>query len=246
VAFAHLVGLFPLVSARAANSINYLQFNRDIRSILSENCFVCHGPDKNNRKAKLRLDVREVALEKKAIMPGKPEESELVSRIYTTNEDDVMPPLKSNKKLTPGQRNLLKQWIAEGAEYQPHWAYIPPVRSETPKVKDPKWVSNPIDAFVLSKLEQQKINPSPEADKRTLLRRLSLDLIGLPPTLEEVNAFLKDKSPKAYERQVDRLLASPHFGERMAVPWLALPSVACASSSFIIALGTITAKSRRE
>jgi len=176
VVLVHLIlGLLALISARAASSTNHLQFNRDIRPILSENCFVCHGPDKNNRKAKLRLDVREVALEKKAIVPGKPEESELVSRIYNTNEDDMMPPLKSNKKLKPAQQNLLKQWIVEGAEYQPHWAYIPPARSETPKVKDEKWVSNPIDAFVSSKLERQKIKPSPEADKRTLLRRLRLD-----------------------------------------------------------------------
>jgi hypothetical protein len=215
-----ILGLLALISASAASSTNHLQFNRDIRPILSENCFVCHGPDKGNRKAKLRLDIRDVALERKAIVPGKPEESELVSRIYNTNEDDVMPPLKSNKKLKPAQKKLLQQWIAEGAEYQPHWAYLAPVRSETPKVKDEKWVSNSIDAFVLSKLERQKIKPSPEADRRTLLRRLSFDLIGLPPTPEEVNAFLADKSPNAYERQVDRLLASPHFGERMAVPWL--------------------------
>src|SRR6266576_774237 len=237
------------MSANAANSTNQLQFNRDIRPILSENCFVCHGPDKNNRKAKLRLDVREVALEKGAIVPGKPEKSELVSRIFNTNEDDVMPPLKSNKKLTPVQRNLLQQWIAEGAEYQPHWAYIKPTRPSVPSgsiqysvfsIQSPNtagaagqklntdalnteyssWPRNPIDNFILAKLAENKLRPSPEADKRTLLRRLSLDLIGLPPTPEEVKAFLADKSPKAYERQVDRLLASPHFGERMAVPWL--------------------------
>lgn len=244
-----LLGALLVASARAANPTNHIQFNRDIRPILSENCFVCHGPDKNNRKAKLRLDVREVALGKGAIVPGKPGESELVSRIYNTNEDDVMPPLKSNKKLKPVQKKLLQQWIAEGAEYQPHWAYIKPVRPTVPRasnqysvfsIQSPAtvsapgqklnteslnteysgWPRNPIDNFILAKLAEHKLRPSPEADKRSLLRRLSLDLIGLPPTPEEANVFLNDKSPKAYERQVDRLLASPHFGERMAVPWL--------------------------
>src|ERR1043165_3990071 len=150
-----------VASAWGAGSTHPLQFNRDIRPILSENCFVCHGPDKNNRKAKIRLDVREVALEKGAVVPGNPQQRELVNRIYNTNEDDVMPPLKSNKKLTAAQKKLLRQWIAEGAEYQPHWAYIKPVRSELPRVRNEKWVRNPIDAFVLSALEQQKIKPSP-------------------------------------------------------------------------------------
>jgi hypothetical protein len=197
-----------------------IQFNRDIRPILSENCFACHGPDKNQRKAKLRLDVREVALEKEAIVPGKPDQSKLVEHIYTTNEDDLMPPPKTHKSLTAAQKALLKNWIAAGAEYEPHWAYILPQRRDPPQTKNSKWVRNPIDAFVLASLESKNIRPSPEADKRTLLRRLSLDLIGLPPTPEEVKAFLADDSSSAYEKQVDRLLASPHFGERMAVPWL--------------------------
>ncbi len=206
--------------AQAATATNKLQFNRDIRPILSENCFVCHGPDKNNRKGKLRLDVREVALEKGAIVPGKPWDSELVNRIFNTNEDDLMPPPASNKKLTSAQKELLKQWILEGAQYQPHWAYIKPTRPEIPVTHDARWVRNPIDAFVLSALEKRGIQPSPEAERRTLLRRLSLDLTGLPPTPGEVAAFAKDKSSTAWERAVDRLLASPHFGERMAVPWL--------------------------
>jgi len=199
-----------------------LEFNRDIRPILSENCFQCHGPDQNQRKAKLRLDVREVAIEKGAIVPGKPDESSLVERIFTSNADDVMPPPDTHKNLTPAQKETLRAWIAAGAEYQPHWAYLKPLRAAPPKPANARWGSNPVDAFVLSRLEAKGIRPSPEADKRTLLRRLSLDLTGLPPTPEETRAFLKDTGAKSYERQVDRLLKSPHYGERMAVPWLDL------------------------
>jgi len=204
----------------AADATNDIQFNRDIRPILSENCFVCHGHDKNNRKAKLRLDDRDVAIEREAIVPGKPEQSKLVEHIFSTDPDEIMPPPKTNKKLSEAQKERLKKWIAAGAQYEPHWAYIPPKRFPVPQVKDADWVRNPIDAFVLHMLESKNIQPSKEADKRTLLRRLSLDLIGLPPTPEEVNAFLADSRPDAYQRQVDRLLNSPHFGERMAVPWL--------------------------
>jgi hypothetical protein len=214
-ALAFLLGISPL--AAAANEI---QFNRDIRPILSENCFVCHGHDKNNRKAKLRLDDREVALDREAIVPGKPDQSKLVQHIFSTDPDEIMPPPKTHKTLTAAQKELLKNWIGAGAQYEPHWAYIPPKRFPVPQTKNPQWVRNPIDAFILHSLEARNIQPSKEADKRTLLRRLSLDLIGLPPTPEEVNAFLADSRPDAYERQVDRLLNSPHFGERMAVPWL--------------------------
>src|SRR6266566_3227681 len=134
----------PAVSVVAAGT-NQIQFNRDIRPILSENCFACHGPDKNQRKAKLRLDVREVAIEREAIVPGKPLESKLVEHIYTTNEDDIMPPLKTHKTLSPAQKQLLKAWVAAGAEYEPHWAYIPPQRRPPPTTKDAQWVRNPID-----------------------------------------------------------------------------------------------------
>src|SRR5436309_154255 len=179
------------------------RYNHDIRPILSDNCFYCHGPDKNKRKAKLRLDVREVAVEKEAIIPGKPDESQLVKRIYTTDADDVMPPPETHKTLTAEQKQMLRQWIAEGAEYEPHWAYVKPARPVVPDIKNPQRVRNPIDAFILHALETRGIQPSPEADKRTVLRRLSLDLIGLPPTREEVESFLHDSSSKAYERQVD-------------------------------------------
>ncbi len=207
----------PVVKAAGRARIEY---NRDIRPILSDNCFLCHGPDKNTRKAKLRLDIRDEALAREAFRPGKPDESELVKRILTTDEDDVMPPPNSHKHLNDAQKETLRRWISEGAEYQPHWAYVPPTRPELPGLKKREWVRNSIDAFILQNLEARNIKPSREADRRTLLRRLSLDLIGLPPTPEEVAAFVADKEPRACEKQVERLLASPHFGERMAVPWL--------------------------
>ena len=184
-----------------------VQYNRDVRPILSDNCFRCHGPDKSNRKAKLRLDQREVALEREAFVPGKPDESELVTRIFSRDPEEAMPPADSHKRLTAAQKDLLKRWVAEGAEYQPHWAYIKPTRPPLPAVRNKGWVRTPIDAFILKELEAHNIQPSPEADHRTLARRLSLDLIGLPPT------------PDA-SVSVEGLLASPHYGERMAVPWL--------------------------
>jgi len=216
-----LVAWLPVASALSAAS-GAIEFNRDVRPILSENCFVCHGHDQHNRKAKLRLDVREVAVERGAIVPGKPGESKLVEHIYAENPDDLMPPPDSNRALTPAQKALLKDWIAAGAAYEPHWAYIKPKRPDVPQTTNASWVCNPLDAFILHGLEAKHIQPSPEADKRTLLRRLSLDLIGLPPTPEEVKVYLAYPRPGAYERQVNRLLQSPHFGERMAVPWLDL------------------------
>ncbi len=208
--------------ASASPGSHAVTYNRDIRPILSENCFRCHGPDKNMRKAKLRLDQREVALEKEAFVPGNADKSELVRRIFTSNPDDLMPPPDSNKKLTADQKELLRRWINEGAIYQPHWAYILPTRPAIPEVKNKSWVANSIDAFVLSELEKKGIQPSPPADNRTLLRRLILDLTGLPPKADEMEQFLSDHSRKAFSKQVTRLLASPHYGERMAVPWLDL------------------------
>ncbi len=201
-----------------------LQYNRDIKRILSENCFFCHGPDHESRQAGLRLDSRDEALEaadsgEAAIVPGKPEESEVIRRIFAESEDERMPPPDSNKKLTAEEKELLKRWIAEGAAYQTHWLYAPLARPATPKVKQRAWAKSPIDAFVLEKLEQKSIKPSAEANRHTLLRRLSLDIIGLPPTPEEVAAFVADTDDDAYAKQVDRLLASPHYGERMAMWW---------------------------
>ena len=193
-----------------------VDYNEDVRPILSENCFYCHGPDGNKRKAKLRLDVREAALEKKAFVPGDAEASELIKRLVSTDSDEVMPPPDSHRTLTAAQKEILKRWIAEGAEYKQHWAYVTPVRSALPANGE----KHPVDAFVAEKLAKAGLTLSPEAPKATLLRRVSLDLTGLPPTPEETAAFLADQSPDAYEKQVDRLLASPHYGERMALPWL--------------------------
>lgn len=199
---------------------DHVVYNRDIRPILSDNCFYCHGPDKNHRDGKFRLDERESAVAKKAIVPGKPDESEMIARIVSADETEVMPPVKTHKKLSDAQKDVLTRWIAQGAEYQPHWAYIVPTRPSLPAVQNAGWVRNPIDAFVLHELEARQLAPSSQAERRTLLRRLSLDLIGLSPTPEQVQAFVEDISPDAYEKQVERLLASPHFGERMAAPWL--------------------------
>ena len=208
------------LSAHADQKDQKIRYNRDIRPIFAENCLLCHGPDKNRRKAKLRLDERDIAVEKEAIVPGKPEQSLLVRHVFATNADDIMPPPATRKTLTAEEKETLKAWIAEGAPYEPHWAYVKPVRPKIPPVKDAAFVSDPIDAFILSTLEARRLQHAPQAGKRALLRRLSLDLTGLPPAPEELDAFLRDDIPKAYERQVDRLLASPHYGERMAVPWL--------------------------
>jgi hypothetical protein len=199
-----------------------VDYARDIRPILAENCFACHGPDGAARKASLRLDRRQDAVKAKAIVPGKPDESALVERICADEPARRMPPLKTKKTLTGAQKDLLKRWIAAGAEYPRHWSLVAPKRPEPPPVKDAKWVRNPIDAFVLARLEEKGLKPSPEADRPTLLRRVALDLTGLPPTPEEIDAFVKDRRPDAYERQVDRLLASPHYGERWGRHWLDL------------------------
>lgn len=209
--------LLALALARGAKSEDKpdaIDFNRDIRPILSENCYQCHGPDKKERKADLRLDDRDSAVELKTIVPGNPEESELVARIFSEEPDEVMPPPKSRKSLTPDQRQKLKQWIAEGAVYKGHWAYEVPVRPKAPA--GPQG----IDRLIEQRLSLLGLTPSPEADRRTLIRRLSFDLIGLPPTPQEVDTFLNDDSPDFYENLVDRLLASPHYGERMAIDWL--------------------------
>ena len=202
-----------------------IEFNRDIRALLSDNCFACHGPDENKRKAKLRLDVKDEAFKPAksgdyAIVPGDLKKSQLVARITAKDEEEVMPPPKTGKKLTPQQIDLLKRWIAEGATWQTHWAYETPKRPALPPVKDATWPKNEIDHFILAKLDKEKLKPSKEADKTTLVRRASFDLTGLPPTPDEVDAFLADKSPQAYEKVVDRLLNSPRYGEHQARYWL--------------------------
>lgn len=204
-----------------------VDFNRDIRPILSAKCFKCHGIDENARKARLRLDVRETALApdksgRMAIVPGHPESSELIRRVFSDDPDVVMPPAATRVTLSEAQKALLRQWIAEGAGYKVHWAFVAPIQAPLPQVKPAGWARNAIDYFVQAKLESQGLEPSPEADKYTLVRRLYLDLIGLPPTPAEADAFTHDASPDAYEKLVDKLLANPHYGERWARRWLDL------------------------
>ena len=212
----------------SAASADAPDFTRDVRPILSQNCFKCHGPDEDSRKSKLRLDVREAALLPAksgaiALVPGKTAESELVKRIFSTDQDEVMPPPSTKHQLTSAEKDTLKRWVAAGAEYKQHWAFVPPVQTPLPKLsKLQARSSNPIDAFVLARLEKEKLSPSPAADRFTLVRRVYLDLIGLPPTPEEADAFVNDRSGNAYEKLVDGLLASPSYGERWARRWMDL------------------------
>lgn len=203
-----------------------IDFNLHVKPILSDKCFFCHGPDQANRKAGLRLDVKEsayAALEesgKIAVKPGSLRGSELVHRILATDADITMPPPESNVSLTGYEKAVLIRWIEEGAPYKKHWAYLPPEKRPLPRVKDEERVVNEIDRFLFSKLEKNGLAPQPEADKETLIRRATFDLTGLPPTPEEVDAFLADTDEKAYEKVVDRLLASPQYGEKMATDWM--------------------------
>jgi len=207
------------IRAEAGPPISY---SRDIKPILAARCYACHGPDEGRRKAKLRLDVREIAV-KKAIKPGDPAGSSLIERVTSSDADEAMPPPTSKKgALTAEQIDLLKRWIEQGAKFDIHWAYVKPVKPALPSVRNRSWTHNSIDLFIAAKHEQLGHQPAPEADRVTLLRRLNFDLIGLPPTPEAVDAFVRDTSGNAYEKVVDRLLASPHFGERMAIYWLDL------------------------
>ncbi len=203
-----------------------VQFTRDIRPILSDNCFRCHGPDEEYREADLRLDTRQGAFADlggyRALVAGDPEESELFARITDADEDSQMPPPDSDRKLTPEQIETVRLWIQQGASWQDHWSFVPPKRPQPRKVSRANWPRNPIDNFILARLDAEGLQPSPEANPVTLLRRVALDLTGLPPTTAEVDAFLADQSPGAYEKAVDRLLASPRYGEHMTRDWLDL------------------------
>ncbi|HWB07753.1 MAG TPA: PSD1 and planctomycete cytochrome C domain-containing protein [Pirellulales bacterium] len=219
-------GVSWLALAAMATPALAIDFNRDIRPILSNNCFKCHGPDAAERKAGLRLDAQEYAFKPSqsgppAIVPGKPDESEFVRRIFAA-DDEQMPPADSNKRLSDSEKTILREWIAAGAPWQEHWSFVAPRRPSTPAVSTDKaaWPRNPIDHFILERLEAEKLSPSPEADRPTLIRRLSLDLTGLPPTPEEVDRFVNDAGGDAYERLVERLLQSPRYGERLAQEWL--------------------------
>lgn len=216
------LGLFVLIVSAwvpaFVSADDPVDFNRDIRPLLSDNCFQCHGPDANQRKADLRLDNADGA--RTVLTARNPAESEIYRRITSADPDEVMPPPDSGRVLTATQKNSIRRWIEQGAEWRGHWAFEPPLRPKTPAVSNPAWPRNPMDAFILHRLEEEQLAPSEPADRITLLRRVTLDLTGLPPTPEEVDDFLQDDRPDAWERVIDRLLASPRYGERMAVRWL--------------------------
>ncbi|MGD1889896.1 MAG: DUF1553 domain-containing protein [Cyclobacteriaceae bacterium] len=215
-----------LSSSKVESIPEELDFNFHVKPILSDRCFACHGPDQNHQEADLRLDTPEGAFaalaesDGHAIVPGDLAKSVAYQRVISDDPNEVMPPPESNLVLTEYEKEILKKWIEQGAEYKPHWSFTPPERAEPPKVKESDWANNAIDQFVLARLEQEGLKPAPEADKEKLLRRVTFDLTGLPPTPEEIADFMQDDSSQAYEKVVDRLLASPHYGERMAPTWL--------------------------
>lgn len=218
----HLVICFIVTvpfTARATEPAG-LEYNRDIRPILADTCFACHGVDGAARQADLRLDLRQSAIDAGALEPGKPAESSLIERILTSDPELVMPPPKTHKKLTDAQKETLRKWVEQGAEYQPHWSLMAPEKKQPPAVKQGQWVRNPIDQFVLAKLESTGLTPAPEADFNTLARRAALDITGLPPTPEQLAEFRADTSPNAYENYVDRLLNTPEWGEHRGRYWL--------------------------
>lgn len=216
-----------LIFAVTASAFAEVKFNRDVRPILSDNCFACHGPDAKQRKAKLRLDEREDALKPSesgdvAIVPGKPEQSALVTRIETTDRDETMPPLKSHKQLTAAQKEMLNRWIVEGARYEAHWAYTQPNRPALPSVRNTSWPRNPIDYFILERLEQQGLAPAPPASPSALVRRVSFGVQGLPPSPEEMTAFTAKPDDAGYTALLEHLLSSEQYGEHWARHWMDL------------------------
>ncbi len=214
---ALILSIVPVVSG----SPPAVNFDRQVRPILSDNCFMCHGPDDKHRMAGLHFDTKEGAFSKPGVItPGDSAHSKMYLRVSNPNEAMRMPPTYSGRKLTTAQIEILKNWIDSGAKWETHWAYTPPKRPDLPAVETQAWVRTPVDQFVLAKLEKEGLHPSPEADKATLLRRVTFDLTGLPPTPAELKAFLDDTSPQAYEKVVDRLLTSPRYGERMTMQWL--------------------------
>jgi hypothetical protein len=211
------------IPALAADKV---EFSRDVRPIFSDRCFTCHGPDANNRSTPLRLDTEqgtqvELRGGKRAIVPGDPDASEIYQRITSSNQALRMPPAYTgHDALSEDEIETIRRWIVQGAEWKGHWAFSPPQRPAPPAVGRADWARNAVDRFVLARLEEEGLEPSPEADRATLLRRVTLDLTGLPPTLEELDAFLADQSPDAFEKVVDRLLDSTAYAERMALLWL--------------------------
>lgn len=222
-----LTGILIVNLVSESVAVGEVDFTRDVRPILSGRCYKCHGPDKETREAGLRLDDEQasrILLEsgEQGIVPGHPEQSEIITRIESKDEFLQMPPPSEGVQLTDQEIRTLKQWISEGAVYARHWSFVAPARPDLPEVSNPEWCHNGIDRFIMQKLDKQGLHPSPEADRRTLIRRLSLDLTGLPPSPAEIHAFLNDQAPDAYEKLVDRLLASSAYGERWARVWLDL------------------------
>jgi hypothetical protein len=198
-----------------------VDFNREVRPLLASKCYACHGPDEEGRKAKLRLDIREDALKNDVIVPGKIEDSEFHYRIHSDDPEEIMPPPESHATLTKQEKELLDQWIKDGAEYAKHWAFVPPSYPKVPTGRK-GWNRTPIDAFISDNHAKHDLKPSPEADKYSLVRRLYLDLVGLPPTPEQTDAFVFDNRPDAYEKLIDQLLQSSHYGEKWGREWLDL------------------------
>jgi len=222
-----LFAVLALLTAAPAMAAGLVDFNREVRPVLSDRCYACHGPDATSLKGGLRLDLREQATAPAksgatAIVPGRPDQSELVRRLDAPDADERMPPEDSHKSLNAAEKDMLRRWIAEGAIYKDHWSFLPPASLEPPAVDDTAWNEQAIDRFVHAELTRNSLTPSPEADRTTLVRRVSLDLRGLPPSLAEIDTFLDDTTQGAYERMVDAMLASPHFGERMAMVWMDL------------------------
>ena len=213
-----LLSLAGLLLANSVVARESVLFNRDVRPILSEYCFECHGPDVAKRKADLRLDTGDPG--QAIITAGKPSGSELFKRITHADPEERMPPVDSGRALTSSDIETLRKWISQGGKWEKHWAFIPPKLPTIPPAKNSAWPSGAIDRFVLAKLQRAGLQPSPRADREMLLRRVSFDLTGLPPTPRDIDAFLADASPRAYESVVDQLLASPRYGERMALDWL--------------------------
>jgi hypothetical protein len=213
--------------ASLEKSSNEVSYNFNVRPILSDKCYACHGPDANKRKAGLRLDIQDEAYKAlkdnphaHALVPGDPLHSELYLRISTKDTAERMPPPSFNASLSPEEIEILRKWISQGAKYEKHWAFIPPKQSALPKIDDKSWAKNEIDYFILNKLQQKGLKPNEGADKERLLKRISLDITGLPPTIPMMDSFARDASPHAYEKMIDRLLQSPAYGEKMAVHWL--------------------------
>jgi hypothetical protein len=213
--------ILACLSPALAQTARKIEFNRDIRPILADNCFTCHGPAKSTRKAGLRLDTREGLFADDTVMPGQPTKSKLWERVSSADAKHVMPPPGKNRQpLSAAQLSVLRQWIEEGAVWQNHWAFIAPSRPSVPTVRNEAWVKNPIDTFIMARLEAEGLTASPQAARETLVRRVTLDLTGLPPTPKEIDDFLNDPATDAYDKLVDRLLTSPHYGERMVLEWL--------------------------